>query len=831
MRRLKRKITTPVLSISGRQLEERIDPPLRNASAQLVIQTSFMMVYTYALTHILLRAIHLPVNVLPLALIIVATFSFCLIFLKFRRAFTIAIALLAMIIIPALIWPDSSMFQMIGQPLHALIVEVKSWVHSAFYQIQVPNVNYSGVSSVFAVLISFFMFTWINLSAAPFAMGLVVSFAYGLGEFLDKEGLYGGEIKILYLLAVFVVLRFLAERKPSGIRYATLSEMTDTKMTLSSGEASRRNWAALGALFLTSLIVFLHVALPEDFFHSQWLDDHISRIVGKRYGHGDDPIGYKEFSLRDFGYYPHEMKIGGKATPSDTPYLTIETDGRPLWLKGSAYRTYTGQGWLPESMNPNWLFGHRANQEPQGKHIGVPHVSDQEFMGLVLRETYVSIRPEQDQQVVFQSGRPRQFDRINTHKDFSAYFNVTGQLYLDKLIPEDGYTSTGQSFNALHLKTSEEIKRFKALYDMPVGKSQLLTLEERARFTELPHIPHLETSVKQFDDALHHAIYRRADTMTDADVIALLRETLATRMTYTLDASTPGEHEEFVSWFLNEGKGYCTFFATAMTVLAREAKIPARYVEGFLVPATEPGVIEQQVLTGKNAHAWCEVWVEGAGWIPVDATPAETLDSMARTDFSTEHEQKIEEPEPSEEPPEELEPTESAIETMPEPTLEEVPIQPAGIARHLRSLLWVLLALLPLFLFLSWRHYIYRIRHNNDYIGRKLSRWGIEDLVVRITWDIFALWELKGEKRDNHESVRSFILRVANTSYMEFPPELIYFVERALYASKGTPIVRDRESLQILLDFYRDEEIKTRKTINRWRWFFLRWLTSKRHPF
>jgi hypothetical protein len=64
-----------------------------------------------------------------------------------------------------------------------------------------------------------------------------------------------------------------------------------------------------------------------------------------------------------------------------------------------------------------------------------------------------------------------------------------------------------------------------------------------------------------------------------------------------------------------------------------------------------------------------------------------------------------------------------------------------------------------------------------------------------------------------------------------FPPELIRFIERALYAPEGTTIIRDNESLRTLLDFYREEEVYLRKVLERKRWIFYRWLTSKRHPF
>ncbi len=827
MRKMRRTASPlAVLSIGERQQTDRIDTPLRNASAQLFIQTLFMMVYTYALTHILLSAIELPVNVLSIAAVIVVTFTACILFLKFRRTLMVAIVILAIIIAPALIWPEAKIFQAIGQPLYALIDQVNDWFYMVFYQVETPDIAYSGVSMLFTCLISLFMFTWMNLSAAPFAMGLVISVAYGLGEFFN-ESAAGNEFKFLYLLALFVVLRFLAERKPAGCRYATLGEMTNWRMKLSSGEASRRNWSAFAALIMISMIVVSHVALPNDFFHNQWLDDQIARIVGKKYGRGDQPIGYMKFSLKEFGYYPLETRLGGTATPNDFPYLRIDTDGRPLWLKGTAYRTYTGIGWIQESMNPNWLFGHHANQVAQGKHIGFPHVNEDDVMELALRKTHLSIRPEQDQQVVFQSGRPRMYERNGDKRSFNAYFNTAGHMYLDSLIPQNGYTLIGQSFNALHLQTSEEIARFAALYEMAPGQSQELTLEERAHYLELPNLPELEARVLEFDESLHRYIYKRVKSVTDADIIALLRETLSTHMTYTLNGGTPPEGEEFVGWFLREKKGYCTFFATAVTVLAREAKIPARYVEGFLVPATEPGKDPQHVLTGLNAHAWSEVWIEGAGWIPVDATPAGTLDDMARSDYSAEHERELEEPPPPE-PPVVTEPPETMIHTMPEPIPPESQ-QPSG-NEHRFSFKWMLY-LVPLLLFLLWRHYIYRIRHRGAYIERKLSRWGTKKLVLRIIWDIFALWELDGKIRGEHESIRVFIVRVENSRDTMFPPDIIRFVERALYAPEGTPIINEDESLRTLLDFYREEEEYIRKTHNRFRWILYRWLTSRKHPF
>jgi len=96
---------------------------------------------------------------------------------------------------------------------------------------------------------------------------------------------------------------------------------------------------------------------------------------------------------------------------------------------------------------------------------------------------------------------------------------------------------------------------------------------------------------------------------------------LQRRAVYTLRPPSIPENADAAEYFLFQSRrGYCTYFAGALTVLCRSAGIPARVVSGFAYPEWVDGG-QTGILREANAHAWTEVWVEGWGWASVDATP------------------------------------------------------------------------------------------------------------------------------------------------------------------------------------------------------------------
>ena len=122
-----------------------------------------------------------------------------------------------------------------------------------------------------------------------------------------------------------------------------------------------------------------------------------------------------------------------------------------------------------------------------------------------------------------------------------------------------------------------------------------------------------------FTKALH--FNESNPTYTSIDMLVQqIANTLAAQCVYTLTPPALPAGEDFVEFFLLESRqGYCVHFATAATALLRAMGIPARYAEGYAVPAGEEGWVD---VPDYNAHAWVEVYFGGAGWIPFEVTPA-----------------------------------------------------------------------------------------------------------------------------------------------------------------------------------------------------------------
>ena len=114
-----------------------------------------------------------------------------------------------------------------------------------------------------------------------------------------------------------------------------------------------------------------------------------------------------------------------------------------------------------------------------------------------------------------------------------------------------------------------------------------------------------------------------AGKTTPVEQARAIFEHIVTTMKY--DKTVPGWGNGDTERACDIRKGNCTDFHSLFLSLARAKGIPARFVIGFPLTAAD----------GRAAgyHCWAEFYVQGKGWIPVDASDASKKSDPAARDY------------------------------------------------------------------------------------------------------------------------------------------------------------------------------------------------------
>ncbi len=280
----------------------------------------------------------------------------------------------------------------------------------------------------------------------------------------------------------------------------------------------------------------------------------------------------------------------------------------------------------------------------------------------------------------------------------------------------------------------------------------------RERYTVLPE--ELPSRVRELAEEI------TSDYDTTYDKLKAI-EAYLQKYTYSLSPSSPPEGQDFVDYFLFEGKsGYCTSYATAMAVLGRCIGVPMRYMEGF-VAKFEYQDKEDNMYPIKNsqAHSWAEAYMEGIGWIPFEATspfigaryttwPEEKKAEQVNEAYPGHYEGEI---------PEGIVPDNGGI-IMPLP-VEEKPTNEvlAGVLATVGAVLIVVIIVLTYYNVLKYRH---RKEYDKADISRKM---------YLIFLRILELLKKEGFQLEDQETILMLAQRVRD----HFHYDLITFFEVA----------------------------------------------------
>ena len=308
------------------------------------------------------------------------------------------------------------------------------------------------------------------------------------------------------------------------------------------------------------------------------------------------------FSLYAAGFSPQGAdQLGGKPNPSDNPVMQVSTP-KTAYLRGTIYNRYDGHGWKNTTGGRRYLWQSHRMAEIRAALFDetLPHGSVQNSLSDPAR---VSVRMlSGSASTLFVPQRVRE---LVPGGETVPYFSNSSEIFITRnLQAGDTYEVSAP----LYVSTDPGIGTLTEIC-ATLGDPGYENI--RNTYTELP--AHLEQPVRDL------AAEITAAGSTPYEKAMALQNHLSRNYRYTLDVGEHPENIDFVTSFLLETKkGYCTYFASAMTVLCRMAGLPARYVEGYVAEPNENG---EALVTGMEAHAWTEVYFAGFGWLTFDATP------------------------------------------------------------------------------------------------------------------------------------------------------------------------------------------------------------------
>lgn len=350
-----------------------------------------------------------------------------------------------------------------------------------------------------------------------------------------------------------------------------------------------------------------------------------------------------DFYIKFTGYNA-SGKLGGELFETSRDSLNVRTTHRlinTVYLPGNTRNLYTGSSWetdvtkLPAELQP-YSPGYLDSAEFS---YAVLRSGNYDFHNNYYLDGFYEIRfLDYRSSTLFAPTNTRRISLI--HPGDSSFDTAQDGFRFDRRMKQNTHYSV--RFNQINLGSDEFLSLTAAdpyLYNRSASVVSEASLY-RADYPDLPQGADLDNLFALRRDYIYEnyltlpdtlpqrvhdlAISLTAEAGTDYEKMLALESYLRT-LRYTTSPEEPPKGRDLVDYFLfSSEEGYCTYYATALAVLGRCIGIPTRYVQGYC--SYTPELQGTWIIRSNNAHAWTECYIDGLGWIPLDATPGyETL--------------------------------------------------------------------------------------------------------------------------------------------------------------------------------------------------------------
>lgn len=501
---------------------------------------------------------------------------------------------------------------------------------------------------------------------------------------------------------------------------------------------------------LAIIIAFIINILPLDKEgkYQAVIEDKMSSMM-RTNGIGASDIGRK-YDLSYSGYNNSSKILGGNVKIDNSKVLKIKGDYGGLYLRGSVKDYYDSSSW--------------ENTSKEYRRIDIEK--------LYLRENTSKISIEQLDMETNTLFAP--LNTINVElKGRGVYKDNIDGSFLSK-------TNKKNVYDVEYLREGSSL----------IIEGPKLDENMKSMYLQLPD------SITERTKELTRDITK--DKNTSYEKAVAIKDYLEKNCIYSTSVGSVQVNGDFVDNFLfNDKRGYCVYFASALTVMSRIAGIPARYVEGFKIGEKTKADAEIYV-TNADAHAWTEICINEAKgkWIPIDASAVsvvateQTQDTIHNESENTGDNQIN--PENIEDHVEEEVPSEDM-------SLEKEVVKDQKIFVYI-SIIAALITYI-IFRFLKARFSKKNLRFNVEplnlyyYSLKKLRLTGIEK--KKHMTDLEFAYSIKDEK------LRETIINLVQCSYGQY-----YGGEKSL--------IKGEETLEVLDEYLKNHLSKTKYYINKY---------------
>lgn len=331
----------------------------------------------------------------------------------------------------------------------------------------------------------------------------------------------------------------------------------------------------------------------------------------------------------DTGYigFSENAAMPGMLADNTKEIMTLQADKKLLtnvYLTGQIYDTFDGRQWTSSSKAP--AYGRLLDCF---QTINACRTYNEQYVSDYLQYSFLTIRylkfhtsylfaPAKTLDVTLQ-GRRLDLSTMTDHWGFTDPKSYGTEYELNFYQMNTGQEAFYRFLEELREPSASEWEQILLQYNRQNGQSlslQDVNSYEAAINSIYAQKPPLSDSVQSW------LLETTADCSSDIEKLRAIEKALSAYTYSTSPGALPqsvSDAASFLEYFLTESRrGYCVHYASAFVLLARASGIPARYVQGYLVPMKGKKEI---AVTSDMAHAWPEVYIKGAGWIPFEPTP------------------------------------------------------------------------------------------------------------------------------------------------------------------------------------------------------------------